>query len=270
MIDNIGNYLSKFPQDAHYNRLREYLQWLMLKALDEQGLRKQIAFVGGTALRIIYQINRFSEDLDFSLIEPGPFDIATIAKALEKAMRRLGLEPKISRLKNQQEKSVASFFMQFNDLLYPLGISPNKNQPLSIKFEVDANPPAGAGITDYFFADPIMFWITHHDLPSLFSGKLSAFLFRDYDKGRDFYDLIFFLKKRSPINLTMFQNAARQARMKKPYASQKHIFDDVLAKLEKVDMSKIKNDMQPFFLDPSEEKYLSKEAILNLLNQQGF
>lgn len=268
MIDNLKNYLAGFQETQRLNHLREYVQWLILKAMDEKGQRRQLAFVGGTALRVIHKIERFSEDLDFSATGRATIDGSKLAAEIQKTLNLVGLEAQVANLRDN--RNVLSFFINFPNLLYPLKISPHKNQPLSIKIEVDNNPPQGAVIQEYLFADPLMFWINHYDMASLFAGKIHALLFRGYNKGRDFYDLVFFLKKKAPFNFALFQNAAQQTKPEKIFSSQKSVFKQVVQKIETINFDQIRKDLRPFLLNPEEERFINPSAILTLLRQEGY
>ncbi|MBI4668524.1 MAG: nucleotidyl transferase AbiEii/AbiGii toxin family protein [Elusimicrobia bacterium] len=266
MLDNLKNYLAPIAETQRLNRLREYLQWLILKSLDENGMRRSLVFVGGTALRVVYKTGRFSEDLDFSLTGSASFDPLALSNVLKRDILRYGLKAEITKLRTV--KTVRSFFLKFQDLLHPLGLAPEENRALAIKLEVDTNPPKGGIPEEYFFADPVAFWVSHWDLPSLFAGKLSAFLFRKYLKGRDFYDLIFFLKKNTELNFKHFQNAVRQTNPDADFASLEDVFSAVRKKIEALDMKMILQDIRPFLLDFGEERYLTQEVALKLLEQK--
>lgn len=272
MIDALKDYLKQVPDAQRLNRLREYLQWLILKSMDDGGFRKKTAFVGGTALRVIHKLPRFSEDLDFSLVSPGDFDAAGLADILQRDMKRLGLEAAVAKLRT--EKTVRSFFLRFRNLLHPTGITRERDRVLSIKIEVDARPPKGGRLEEYLFPDPVMFWVTHFDLPSMFATKLHALFFRNFDKGRDFYDLIFFLRKGVQPNLELLQNAAQQTHPNLPpgerFHSLKEVFAGVTEKIRRTDMDNIRRDVRPFLLDSGEERLLTAETILKLIEQGGY
>lgn len=265
MIENLRSYLSAYPVIQRHNRLREYVHWLILKAIDEKGLRHKIAFVGGTALRVVFKTNRFSEDLDFSLVSADFPPAGEFADLLQSEMTRCGIESNISNLK--ADRNVISFFLKFPNLLYPLQISPHKGQVLSVKIEADRNPPSGWKVQEYLFTDPLMFWITHYDLPSLFAGKLHAFFYRGYDKGRDYYDLLFFLRNKVQLNFDFFQHAAAQTHPQDKYVSAEQVFARVSEKLQKTNMANVRKEVIPFLLEPSEDRFLTAETILKLIEQ---
>ncbi len=265
MIDNIRSFLADVPASQRTNRLREYLQWLVLRSIDLRGFRKHLAFVGGTALRIVYGTNRFSEDLDYSLIPGGAFSFRELTTEIENDMVRFGLT--CSRSQCKDAKSVWSCFFRFADLLHPLGLSANPAQKLSVKVEVDGNPPKGGHVVEYFHNGPIMFSVNHHDLPSLFSGKLHALLFRPYIKGRDYYDLMFFLSRKTRFNLKLLQNAARQTNPRVKIDSVEDVIGLLRTRLKNIDNALTAGDLAPFLLVPEEIHYIKPKNLLSALEQ---
>jgi predicted nucleotidyltransferase component of viral defense system len=199
MYELLKTKLAEYGSDRaqKYNYLREYLQLLILKILDEKGYFRHIAFVGGTALRILYDLNRFSEDLDFCLIDKAHFDFKAMIHVLVKELQQQNFQVEFTAKDN---KTVASGFIKFNQLLLSLGVSPHLNQKLSIKIEIDCNPPTGFKTEFTMINKEFLIGIQHYDLPSLFAGKLHAILCRAYTKGRDYYDLIWFLGRKIDPN----------------------------------------------------------------------
>ena len=122
------------------NKVREYLQILSLKILFYHNFFNNFAFVGGTALRIIYDLRRFSEDLDFSLVNKKNYSFKNVTEILEKELNRYGLKIELARRENS---TVNICMLKFAGLLSELKISSIKEQKLSIKIEVDTNPPIG-------------------------------------------------------------------------------------------------------------------------------
>jgi hypothetical protein len=175
---------------------REYLQARMLQTLQETSGFRHWAFVGGTALRFLYSIPRFSEDLDFSQILGAPS--LDIRDALIRIKSGFEAEAYSVALTVKADKTVASAFVKFPGLPHELGLSPHPSQVLSIKLEVDTNPPAGAALeTTLVRRLGMTLNLTHYDKASLLAGKLHALLMRKYTKGRDLYDLIWYLADRN-------------------------------------------------------------------------
>ncbi len=165
---------------------------------------------------------------------------------------------------------IDSFFLRFGGLLHSLKLSPIKTEKLSIKVEVDTRPPAGGVVKEYLFQEPILFMINHYDLPSLFATKLHAFLFRGYDKGRDYYDVFFFLRKKIIPSLPLFQAAVRQTQADLVFPTLESVIEAVRNKLQGMDEKQILRDVAPFLLNPEEERFLKREFLLKSLEQAYF
>ena len=172
------------------NTMREYLQNLILRILFKAGLFEYATFLGGTALRFVYGIKRYSEDLDFSLAKK--VEIESLDRALEKLINELALHNFQVTYKRKVD-GVYSLLIRFGGLLYETGLSHRHTQNLIVKIEVDINPPEGAlyetrAINKYFTLT-----LKVNTLESLFAGKINAVLTCVYTKGRDYYDLFNFI-----------------------------------------------------------------------------
>jgi len=263
VLELIKTKLGKYDDDlTKQNQLREFLQLLTLKSLEENGYFRDIAFVGGTALRIIYDLNRFSEDLDFSLFNSRNYDFDKIIESLERTYKQNNLKVSM-RLK--PDKTVNSAFIRFENLLYDLGLSPLRDQKLSIKLEVDTNPPAASKSELSMVNKNYVIAINHYDLPSLFAGKCHALLFRKYAKGRDYYDLLWYLSKGIEPNYALLENAISQTESKEIKLNSETCLELLKERIREADFKKILNDLEPFLLDPSEAKYFNKEHFLSVL-----
>lgn len=170
---------------------REFLQARILLSLQDHGAFSNWAFVGGTALRFLFNLPRYSEDLDFSLVSAGT-DVR-----FEKLMRAvrgdLHAEAYTVEIKVRADKTVASAMIKFRGLLHELGISPLQDETIAVKVEIDTNPPQGAGTDIKAVRRHFMLNLQHYDAASLLAGKLHAVLSRKYTKGRDLYDLAWYL-----------------------------------------------------------------------------
>lgn len=245
---------------------REYLQARMLQALQEAGAFQNWAFVGGTALRFLFSIPRFSEDLDFSAIECGResgFDDA--AKRIVKSFRDEGYAVDIAV---KDEKTVASAFVKFPGLLYEIGLSPHRSQVLSVKIELDTRPPAGAGFQTTLVRRHVTLNLVHYDKASLLAGKLHALLTRRYAKGRDLYDLTWYMADRawpSP-NLVLLNSALVQTGWKGPAVASGNWRDLLVRKVNVLDWKAIRADVLPFLERPAEAELLTRDNLLSLLD----
>ncbi|MFH0921025.1 MAG: nucleotidyl transferase AbiEii/AbiGii toxin family protein [Fibrobacterota bacterium] len=265
MIDQLKQFLETFAPAQRMNALREYLQWLILKSIDVRHYRKSMDFVGGTALRIIFSNGRFSEDLDFSIAQGEKVDFKKMSGDICSDLIRYGLDASVTPEK--RPGAVSSCFFRFSNLLGPLGVVPHQSQKIAIKVELDHNPPSGAVSQEFFMNGPLMFSVNHYDIASLFAGKLHALFFRKYCKGRDYYDLLFYLRKKTRFNLALLRNAAAQTH---PGVDLNHT-GDVLRMLketlDKMDDEKIEKDLAPFLFNPEEISFVKSRYLRMALDQ---
>lgn len=195
------------------NAIKEVVQEIVLCGLSRGGFFKEAAFYGGTALRIFYGLDRFSEDLDFSLVTQEPnFDLTKYFPYIENETKSLGLDFSVQEkiksidsniksafLKGNTQEHIMTFYENSDDTKFI-----NKDELIRIKFEVDINPPIGATYETKFSLLPSPYQARLYDLPSLFAGKIHACLCRNWKsrvKGRDFYDYVFFLSIGAKVNL---------------------------------------------------------------------
>jgi hypothetical protein len=268
MRDILENRLAKIETpERKRDVVREFLQHLLLSILDRRRAFQHWAFVGGTALRVLYDIRRFSEDLDFSaIVEVGKaLDIRPAAEVWRKDLADWGFTAEIGNLKAL--RSVQSCFVQFPGLYAELGLSADPRQKLSIKCEVDQNPPRGYAIETSVVQKDLFFTAVHHDLPSLFAGKLHAVLFRKFVKGRDLYDLLWYLTRQTPVNLKFLQNAALQTEGKSLVESEEELQTLLSGKLSTLEFSKARTDLAPFLEDPHELQMIDRPIFLQAVRK---
>lgn len=254
---------SQKNSNAKLNLMREYLQAYVLKILHEEGFFRSNAFIGGTALRFLYGLPRFSEDLDFSLEkkENSPFD-----KILGKVKQELTLAGYDVVISYRGPKNVKMATIKFEKLLYEAGLSPLKGQRFSVKLEIDANPPEGAGlktqiVNKYF---PIAF--LSHDLSSLFAGKLIAFLVRKYTKGRDFFDVGWYLSRWKDLspNITLLQNGLKQASWQGALPTNSTWREVVYQVVKRADWKRVREDVKNFLENPNDLNVFTQGNVLQL------
>ena len=259
---------SATPLEAK-NRAREYLQARILSSLQRSGAMIPLAFQGGTALRFLYSIHRFSEDLDFALERADRgYDFTAYLRNVQSDLKQEGYT--VDARANDQ-KTVHSAFVRFPGLLYELGLSPHPNEVFSIKIEVDTRPPAGAGLATTVVRRHVTLHLQHHDPASLLAGKLHAILQRSYPKGRDIYDLIWYLSDPSwpAPNLTMLNNALRQTGWPGEDLTEENWREAVLARLRGTDWGRIVGDVRSFLEIPTEEDLLTEETVVRVLGRRG-
>ena len=164
------------------NSLREYLQGFIMRSLHESEASRAVAFVGGTALRFLENLPRFSEDLDFSQVSSEGYDPVRWLDKLKRDLHFAGFDSAVRWI---DRKPLQVAWIRTGSLLAEAGLSGHPEQKLSIKVEIDTRPPAGSTVLRSVVSRHFTFVIAHHDLPSLMAGKLHALLTRPYPKGRD-------------------------------------------------------------------------------------
>ncbi|MFQ5343574.1 MAG: nucleotidyl transferase AbiEii/AbiGii toxin family protein [Anaerolineae bacterium] len=249
------------------NVAREYLQARILGCLQRAGAMIPLAFHGGTALRFLYASPRYSEDLDFALEQASPqYGLHAYLRAIRTEFASEGYAVE---LKVNDQKVVHSVFVRFPGLLYELGLSPHQTQVLSVKIEVDTKPPAGAVLATTVLRRFVTLQLQHHDRASLLAGKLHAILQRPYLKGRDVYDLLWYLSDPNwpAPNLTLLNNALQQTGWDGPLLTEDNWQEIVRRRLEGLAWDQVLADVGPF-LDPSANlDLLTRENVMSVLGQ---
>jgi hypothetical protein len=251
------------------NLVREYLQARILQCLQESGAFLGWAFLGGTALRFLYGIPRYSEALDFSLMaQQAP---VVFRAALLDIRKRMEAEAYTVELKVNDRKTVNSAFVHFPGLLHELGLSPRASEVLAVKLELDANPTTGAVVATTIIRRFVALNLPHYDQASLLAGKLHAILSRPYIKGRDLYDLVWFLSDPSwpAPNWALLNAALAQTRWPGPELSAANWVEVLTGRLEAVNWREALQDVRPFLEREAELALLSEENCLRLLGQVG-
>lgn len=241
---------------------QEHLQREVLAALYGGSAPGQsLQFLGGTCLRLIYGTHRFSEDLDFSLAPGTQIDVAALTEAIVRRLTLGGFEVEMTW---KEKEGVCAGALRIRQLLAELGVSPMKDAKLLVKLEVDTRPPAGAVSETTIISQPLVMAVVHHDQPSLMAGKVHAILARRYDKGRDWYDLLWYLGRRIEPNLEQLQAALDQV----PSAHCSNAADwveGVRRKTETVAWPQVRIDVERFLERPAEASLLAAENIQNAL-----
>ncbi|MFI3237849.1 MAG: nucleotidyl transferase AbiEii/AbiGii toxin family protein [Lachnospiraceae bacterium] len=240
------------------NSIKEVMQEIVLCGLSRAGFFKYAAFYGGTALRIFYGLDRFSEDLDFSLKVADPeFDLNDFLPLLEKEVKSYGVNFDIEEKIKSGDSNIKSAFLKGNTkehllIFYNEQIpSIPHNEIIKVKVEVDVNPPEFATFENKFRLLPIPYQVTLYDKSSLFSGKLHAVICRGWKsriKGRDLYDYIFYLSNNTPFNLKHLEARLKQTDF---IPSEKEITLDDVKKIlcdrfRTIDFAQAKQDVLPF------------------------
>ena len=245
--------------------VREYLQARLLEALQAGGAFASWAFVGGTALRFLYALPRFSEDIDFSLAEGGLDD--GFERLVDKARSRFEGEGYDISIRAETRRTVKSAMVKFTGLLYELGLSPHASENISVKVEIDTNPPAGAHLATSIVRRHCLLNLQHYDRASLLAGKLNALLTRPYTKGRDVYDLLWYLSDRTwpGPNVDLLNNALTQSGWQGPPITPDNWRRIVSERTARFDWPRLVADVRPFLERPRDLDLLTNENLQRLL-----
>ena len=245
------------------NVLREYLQARVLEGLQRAGAMGVLAFQGGTALRFLYDLPRYSEDLDFAL--EGAREAYDPRKWLRTTTRQLRREQYVLRTSLRDRGNVHSAWVRFSGILYETGLSPHRDEVLGIKVDVDTRPPAGAVTRTRLVRRHVALRIHHHDRASLFAGKLHALLRRPWTKGRDVYDLVWYVSDPtwpSP-NLALLNSALAQSGAPAVPSTPDGWRMAVVERLAAMPWDGISADVRPFLV--REREMPSREEVMALL-----
>ena len=258
----IRQMLQKYETASKYNKenaIKEIMQEIVLCGLSRAGFFKETAFYGGTALRIFYGLDRFSEDLDFSLLSPNPeFDLRPYCNILESEVRSFGLNVQISVKEKTKDSMIKSAFVKGSTIEHMLmfygaesffGIPESKQ--IKIKLEVDIDPPGCASFEHKYRLLPSPYEVNLYDAPSLFAGKIHAVICRAWKnrvKGRDLYDYVFYLARKTPVNLEHLWERLRQSEYvsEGQACSLQEVKRLLLIRFEEIDYKQAKEDVQPF------------------------
>ncbi|MES0341702.1 MAG: nucleotidyl transferase AbiEii/AbiGii toxin family protein [Candidatus Humimicrobiaceae bacterium] len=255
---------TKTGYNAKLNIMREYLQAYILRVMHDNRVFRSAAFLGGTALRFLYNLPRFSEDLDFSLTEKKQFIFSDLVVKIKQELELAGYSISINY---NDEKTVQYAMIKFDELMHEAQLSPHREQKFSIKIEIDTNPPEGADLKTNIVNKYFLISFLSYDIPSLFAGKLHALLSRKYTKGRDYFDLGWYLSRWKNItpNISLLQNALRQTgwRGEMPLGD---TWRDLLYRTAKeADWKKVEEDVKNFLENPADMNIFTKKDMLDLI-----
>lgn len=258
--------------------LREIMQEIALASLYRAGFFEKAAFYGGTALRIFYGLDRFSEDLDFSLLAVEPeFSLNKYQDAIVQEFEALGMHVSIREKQKTNQTNIDSAFLKSETIWKELvleGIIPQNGMEqvanVKIKIEVDREPPLGFETEDKLLLKPFSFYVKCLTLPNLFAGKMHALLFRKWGenvKGRDWYDMEWYIRKGTPLNLNHFLMRAKDSGDWQKDTISEGEFRELLAKkIDTVKMNYVINDIKRFIRDANALAIWSPNYFHDLVN----
>ncbi|MGK5086704.1 nucleotidyl transferase AbiEii/AbiGii toxin family protein [Bdellovibrionota bacterium FG-2] len=282
MASPIESLLQKYwPKNAqeYENALKEVMQELTLAGLSRAKFFDKGAFYGGTALRVFYGLPRFSEDLDFTLFKTDPgFKLKPYFSVIQQTLESFGFDVVIEEVTKGESRKVESAFLKANTQIHLLKISAasalarkvQSNKLMAVKFEVDVYPPVGFETEVKPLFPPITASVTVLKSSSLFAGKMHAVLFREWKnrvKGRDFYDLLWFLGQNIPLNLRYLgQKMQEGGKLAKDASLTRETVVSLLEeKIASLDWDKAKSDVTQFLRTPVEVEPWSQEFFMSVI-----
>lgn len=266
-------------EQDYINALKEIFQEIALLGLWRAKFYKKAAFYGGTALRILYGLDRFSEDLDFTLLKTDKnFNLAPYNQAISEELSSFGFQVSVEVKNKNLETNIESAFIKATTKKQLIIINAASNiintihhmHTIKIKMEVDTNPPGKFQTEVKNLLLPIPFSVKTLTKSDLFAGKLHAILCRPWQKrvkGRDWYDLVWYIARDVPVNLDhlrerLIQSAAWQ---KKNKLSQNDVLKLLIHKIHHTDFKNAKTDILPFIRDKRAVELWSKDFFLELI-----
>ena len=276
----LNNMLAKYDiknTTDEINAMKEIIQEIVICGLSRGGFFNEAAFYGGTALRIFYGLNRFSEDLDFALLKPNiNFDLSKYFPFIEKEVMAYGLNLNIITKEKTKDSNIFSAFLKGDTKEHIFIFFPNENMKnmtslknIKIKFEVDVNPPSGATYEFKYKLLPSPHQVRLYDEPSQFAGKIHAILCRNWNlrtKGRDLYDYIFYLSKGTKVNLELIKSKLIESKVlnEKSEFNINILKEMLYKKFEKINYADAKEDVMPFIKDIDSLKLWNSDFFINI------
>jgi predicted nucleotidyltransferase component of viral defense system len=259
-------------QEQLVHALKEIMQEVALVGLWRSKFFEEAAFYGGTALRILFQLDRFSEDLDFSLLAPNPkFDLKEHLESVQRELDAMGFHMEVTKKAKVNESTIQSAFLKGNTMKHLLTIaaphqfSGHRDELLKIKLEVDIDPPPEFTTDTHYLLQPVPCSIRVFSEPDLFAGKMHALLCRNWQsriKGRDWYDLVWYVARRIPLHLHHLEKRMRQSgHHTGGPLMQQQVLTLLTDRINTLDLAQAKQDVQPF---------LSSSESLSLWSPQFF
>ena len=254
------------------NALKEIFQEIALLGLYRGGFFEKAVFYGGTALRILYGLDRFSEDLDFSLLEKNrDFDISRYFPYIIEEFEALGIKVQLSKKTKKSKTDIESAFLKNDTSIHLLDIEANglgsvhSGRKLKIKLEIDINPPLKFQSESKTLLLPTTFNVRTMTLPNLYAGKMHALLFRSWKnrvKGRDWFDFEWYVKNQTKLNLEhLSQRMIESGNLKDKSLTKELFFDLLYDKIESVNIDQAIDEVRPFVKDQRVFDFWSKEYL---------
>jgi predicted nucleotidyltransferase component of viral defense system len=268
-------------RDDYVSALREILQQVALLGLWRGKFFEHAALYGGTALRVLYGLDRYSEDLDFSLLKPAAdFSLGSYAEALRRELASFGFEVSFENRKRNFRTAIESAFLKANTLQQLIVINasatatrpPHAGEVLKIKLEVDPDPPDGFETGSRAVLLPVPFAVRAYSLPDLFAGKMHAVLCRKWKtrvKGRDWYDLVWYLGHHPQLRLSHLESRMRHSGdwTGPTRLSRADLIERLGSAIARLDVAQIRQEVDRYVKDKSSLDLWSQEFFLQIVEQ---
>lgn len=269
MNDIFQNMLSAYDlstDQAVRNATFEVNQQVILAGLNQGGFFDKAAFYGGTCLRIFHGLQRFSEDMDFSLLNPdSEFDFTMYFQPIIDEFAAIGRTVDIKKKDKKNFGKVESAFLKDNTDVYDISFQTEKS--IKIKIEVDTNPLLRFSTEQKLLMEPRSFMTRCFTLPDLFAGKMHALVYRAWKnrvKGRDWYDFEWYVRNRIPLDFKYLQERIKE--FNGCEKTKEEFLEDLKERLGTSDIKQVKADVLPFLKNPNELDIWSNDYFLQIMN----
>ena len=270
IYDNMLSAYGVTTEQERRNAIFEANQQVILAGLYNGGFFDVAAFYGGTCLRIFHGLQRFSEDMDFSLLTPNvKFDFTKYFQPIIDEFAIVGREVEIKKKDKKSFGKVESAFLKDNTDVYDVSFQTDKS--IKIKIEVDTQPPLNFGTEQKLLLQPHSFMTRCFTLPDLFAGKMHALVYRGWKnrvKGRDWYDFEWYVRHNVPLDFAHFAERVRQFNNEE--IRQEVFMAKLKDRLASADINQVKNDALPFVRNPNELDIWSNDYFVQLADMVKF
>lgn len=272
LFDKMVADMKRAPDVMEDNVLHEVMQQIALAGLARGGFFEKAAFYGGTCLRLLHDMRRFSEDMDFSLLAPDPgFRFEDYFPAVVDEFKLAGKDVEIKMRHKGQPSAIESAFLKESSDVFDIGFTTEKR--LKVKIEVDIDPPPKFSTEMKPVYSPRTFWARAYTLPDLFAGKVSAALFRKWKhrvKGRDWYDVAWYVAKRVPLDLAHLAERAKESAPEADVSTPEKVVAAFDARIDAIDFESARADVEPYVMDKLELEVWSADFFRQMVRRIEF
>ena len=270
IYDNMLSAYGATTEQERRNAIFEVNQQVILAGLYNGGFFDMAAFYGGTCLRIFQGLQRFSEDMDFSLLAPDDkFDFTKYFQPIIDEFAIVGREVEIKKKDKKSFGKVESAFLKDNTDVYDVSFQTDKS--IKIKIEVDTQPPLNFRTEQKLLLQPHSFMTRCFTLPDLFAGKMHALVYRGWKnrvKGRDWYDFEWDVRHNVPLDFAHLAERVRQFNNEE--IGREAFMAQLKDRLASANINQVKNDVLPFVRNPKELDIWSNDYFVQLADMIRF